>query len=124
MERRRCQLIEGLFVSWMRLHAKIIMEHSWTYIIFSMRWGWNFIFIYVEWDPFGAEIKRFWEKFMALWRFVDEVATRIGWLCGDRGKYKYYTVNVEEREFFEFFFTTGYKIIRYIILWVIQARSH
>lgn len=49
---------------------------------------------------------------------------RIGWLCGDRGKYKYYTVNVEEREFFEFFFTTGYKIIRYIILWVIHARSH
>lgn len=39
----------------MRLHAKIIMEHSWTYIIFSMRRWWNFYF-YGEWDPFGAEI--------------------------------------------------------------------
>lgn len=57
-------------------------------------------------------MQRFKDLGKHLWHCGDLLMrwrARIGWLCGDGGKYKFYTVNVGEREFLNFFFLLGIK---------------
>ena len=61
--------------------------------------------------PIWCRDLKIWEKvYYGIVEFLFmRWRARIGWLCGDRGKYKFYTVNVEEREFLNFFFILGIK---------------